>query len=303
MAGAMATLAALMVFLFVLGISRSVRGAGVHKLRRLTELAHGQDDWYQGFKGWRSSHDRWMIRPLDGLAEGIGRVARPGSLEAIEKRLVTAGDPFGIRPAEFLAVRAFSSAVPAVVVAIYLMAVFALLRLAPILAAAAFGYMLPDLWLGRLIARRQAAILQDFPAALDLVVVCTDAGLNLPQALAVVTRELGGPLGEEFSRILKETSAGKSALTALRSMSRRVSLQPVSAFVNSVITAETLGTPVSQVFRLQASAARANQRHRAEEAIGKLPMKLTLVTVFFLLPGLFVVAVLPSVLSFLKTGW
>ncbi|MHB9145160.1 MAG: type II secretion system F family protein [Symbiobacteriia bacterium] len=171
------------------------------------------------------------------------------------------------------------------------------------LAGAVAGVVAPRLWLERAARRRQAAVLRDLPGVIDLLAICSASGLNLTQSLQTVAAEQPGVVGKELRQVIRLVQAGRPATAALRAMADRVRLPEVTALANSLILAESLGTPVVDLFRSQAEMSRQQQRRRVEDAVGKLPMKFTLVSVFLILPSLFVLTVLPNVLAFLESQW
>lgn len=171
------------------------------------------------------------------------------------------------------------------------------------LAGAAAGALGPRLWLDRAVRRRQAAVLQDLPGVIDLLAVCSVSGLNLTQSLQTVAAHQPGILGDELRQAVRLMQAGRAATSALRAMAERLRLPEVTSLANAVVLAEGLGTPVAELFRTQAEVFRLQQRRRAEETMGKLPMKFTLISVFLILPSLFILTVLPNVLAFAGTRW
>ena len=147
-------------------------------------------------------------------------------------------------------------------------------------------------------ARRRGEVARELPETLDLLVICADAGLGLPQAVRTVAMVVPGVVGQELRRAVREMDAGLAAARAMRAMSGRCDLHALSALAAALAQGERLGAPVAETLRRQAVAARAARRQELEKRIDTLPTRLTLVAIFMLLPPLFVVAVLPSVLSF-----
>lgn len=175
----------------------------------------------------------------------------------------------------------------------------------PVLPAAGLtlGILGPRLWLEQVIRGRQMAVLRDLPGVIDLLTVCSAAGLNLTQSLQTVAADQPGVFGQELRQAVRLVQAGRPTTAALRAMADRIRLPEVTALANALILAESLGTPVVDLFRSQADMSRQQQRRRVEDAVGKLPMKFTLVSVFLILPSLFVLTVLPNVLAFLDSQW
>lgn len=174
----------------------------------------------------------------------------------------------------------------------------------PLTAGLAYlGAQAPLAWVQARERARSRAVLSELAGALDLMVACTDGGLALAQAVDLVGARVSGPLGHELGRVARETAAGLPVSQALQALARRVNLGPVSLAVGALVRAEEHGTPVTGTLRQQASLARAEQRQAFEREVAALPLKLTLCTVFFIFPTLFVLVVLPNVLWFSRARW
>jgi tight adherence protein C len=171
------------------------------------------------------------------------------------------------------------------------------------LMAASVGYYAPSLWLKRAIANRQDALQRAIPDALDLMVVCVEAGLGLDQAIARVGEEIkaGHPaLGEEFKLLGLELRAGVPRQEALRNLAHRTDLDDVKSLVALLVQTDRFGTSIGQALRVHADSMRTTRRLRAEELAAKLPVKLLLPLVFFIFPTMFVVTIGPAVIRMIK---
>ncbi len=168
--------------------------------------------------------------------------------------------------------------------------------LAVALLLAAVGYWLPDAWLRWRTSRRQRALLEAFPDALDLMLVCVEAGLGLDAAINRVSRDIAlqsPALAEELGLLALELRTGASRAEALRNLALRVGLEEVATLVSTLIQADRFGTRVSDALRVHAAALRTRRRLLAEETAGKLPVKLLLPLVLCIFPGLLVVLMGP----------
>lgn len=160
------------------------------------------------------------------------------------------------------------------------------------------GYYAPKYWVQRRVQGRTDDITTAFPDALDLMLVCVEAGQSLDQAITRVARELrtGYPaLSEEFEIVAHEMKAGKDKARVLRDMSDRVGIQDVHSFVTTLIQSATFGTSVAEALRVYAAEMRDKRVMRAEEKANKLPTKLTLGTMMFCLPPLLIILIGPSI--------
>lgn len=172
-----------------------------------------------------------------------------------------------------------------------------------VLVPGAVGYYLPKYWIERRIQARQGEIQNGFPDALDMLLVCVEAGQSLDQGIIRVSKELksGYPaLAEEFETVAQEVKAGKDKSTVLRSFSERSGVPDVASFVTVMIQSQTFGTSIAEALRVYASEMRDKRVMRAEEAANKLPTKMTLGTMMFTVPPLLMILVGPSVYDMLQ---
>lgn len=161
-------------------------------------------------------------------------------------------------------------------------------------------YLAPDLWLERAIKARRARIQRSIPDAVDLLVICVDAGLGLDQAMLRVGQELNishPDITEEFQQINREQRAGKQRMEAWRSMADRTRVPDIAAFTGMLVQTEKFGTPVARALNVFADGLRQKQRQRAEERAAKTTVKMIFPLVLFIFPSMFIVLLAPAVLS------
>ena len=167
-----------------------------------------------------------------------------------------------------------------------------------VLVPGCLGYYAPKYWVNRRVQSRTDEITSGFPDALDLMLVCVEAGQSLDQAIIRVAKEMrtGYPaLSEEFEIVAYEMKAGKDKTQVLRDMGERVGIQDVNSFVTTLIQSATFGTSVAEALRVYAAEMRDKRVMRAEEKANKLPTKLTLGTMMFCLPPLLIILIGPSI--------
>jgi len=165
------------------------------------------------------------------------------------------------------------------------------------------GFFAPDLLLGHLITRRQDNIRQALPDALDLLVICMEAGLGVDQAMVRVGDEIkltSPPLSEEFQIINREQRAGKPRLEAWRGFAARVDIEFVRQFIAMLVQTERFGTPIANALGQFADTVRLRRTQAAEELAAKTGVKLLFPLIFFIFPSIFVVALLPAILGIMK---
>ncbi len=168
---------------------------------------------------------------------------------------------------------------------------------------AVLGYLAPDLWLGWKVSRRQERIRKSIPDAVDLLVICVDAGLGLDQALMRVGKELSishPDIHHEFSQINLEQRAGKPRLEAWQSMADRTKLAEFNAFVSMLTQTDKFGTPIVRALSRYADEIRLKRRQRAEEQASKTKIKILFPLVLFIFPCLFIVLLAPAVIGITK---
>jgi tight adherence protein C len=177
------------------------------------------------------------------------------------------------------------------------------LTVALVIGFSVAGSYLPNLWLSLKTSRRKEAILRGFPDALDLLVICVEAGMGLDAAIKRVGEEMrlsNKVLSDEFGLLNLEIRAGKDRKEALRSMADRINLEDVSSFVSLLIQTDRLGTSVSQAVRIQSDSSRTKRSQKLEEMAAKIPVKLLFPTIFCIFPSLFVVILGPAVIRIFK---
>lgn len=165
------------------------------------------------------------------------------------------------------------------------------------------GLYLPSLWVTQRIARMQRTITESFPDALDMLTVCVEAGLGLDAAFTRVGTQIGrahAALASQFALVALELRAGKSREDALRNLARRVGVPEISSFVTLLVQSEALGTSVGHTLRVYSDEMRVKRTLRAEEMAHKLPVKLSVILVLFILPALVTVIMLPGIINIVR---
>ncbi len=177
------------------------------------------------------------------------------------------------------------------------------LRLVAAAVAAALGYYVPTLWLGRAIETRKKEIRNGLADAIDLLIVCIESGSGLDQALNRVAEELALPypaLAHELELISAETRAGKPRLEAFKNCAERTKVDEVRSLVAMLVQTDRFGTSVGQALRTHAETSRTRRRQRAEEQAAKLGVKLLFPLVFCLFPAFYVVVLGPSMVRIFR---
>lgn len=142
------------------------------------------------------------------------------------------------------------------------------------------------------------------PDALDLMVVCSEAGVGLDATINRVGEEMrlnNKTLSDEFNLMSLELQAGKPRRDALKDLATRTGLEDVTNLTSMLIQTERFGTSISQALRVHSDSMRVKRSQRAEEIAAKLPVKLLFPLIFFIFPSLFVVILGPAVIRIFRT--
>ena len=169
-----------------------------------------------------------------------------------------------------------------------------------LLLLAAIGYYVPNVVLDSITRARQRNIFEAFPDALDLIIVCVEAGLGLDMAINKTAEEMrlrSPELAEELEMMALELRVGSSRERALRNLALRTGLDEVSTFATMLIQADRFGTSLAESLRVHADMLRTRRRLRAEEAAAKIPLKLLFPLIFFIFPSLLLVLLGPAMIQ------
>lgn len=173
-------------------------------------------------------------------------------------------------------------------------------RFAIVVASLIGGYKLPDIIVKNKIDKRSAAIRKGLPDALDLLVICAEAGLTVDAAFHRVARELGRAypeLGDEFGLTAIELGFLTDRRSAFENLAQRVNLDSIRGVVTTMIQTEKYGTPLASALRVLSAEFRNERMMRAEEKAARLPAIMTVPLICFILPVLFIVILGPAACS------
>jgi len=247
---------------------------------------------------------RVMVPLVNASARFVSRFTPQQSLEAARHKLDLAGNPNNWTATQFMGIRGLAAVLLTGLTFILTMVTGTELaqRLLFIVGMGFLGFLLPGMWLGSKIRKRQENIVKGLPDALDLLTVCVEAGLGINSAFLRIAEEfrLSSPtLSEEFDVVNREMVAGKPRMEALRALADRTGVEDVKSRVAMLIHTERLGTSLAQSLRVHSDSLRVRRRQRAEEAAAKTTIKLVFPLVFLLFPALFIVILGPGVLQIL----
>jgi len=241
-----------------------------------------------------------------GAFLGGAKMLQDSQIKAIEQKLAQAG----IRNKEWAVAVVFARLVAPIVLGgfaalvIYGIDYFpewgSLKKFAGFAVMLIAGYKGPDLFIQNLVTKRTEAIRKGLPDALDLLVICAEAGLTVDAAFERVSRELGRAypeLGDEFSMTSIELSFLHERRQAFENLAYRVNLEAVKGVVTTMVQTERYGTPLASALRVLSAEFRNERMMRAEEKAARLPAIMTVPLILFILPTLFVVILGPAACS------
>jgi tight adherence protein C len=190
-----------------------------------------------------------------------------------------------------------------VIVVLFLATGIAEHRFLFIVGGVGLAYIAPRFALKRMIAKRQLRIRLGLPDALDLAVICVEAGLGLDQALQRVgidIKHAHPDLAAELNLVGLEMRAGKPRPEALRNLASRTGVDDVRSLVAVLIQTDRFGTSVAQALRIHSDCMRTERRQRAEEQAAKTTIKMVPVLVFFVFPSMFIVSLGPALIQLIR---
>jgi tight adherence protein C len=246
-----------------------------------------------------------VLRPfIRQLADALGRFQQARSknpkdaqvkgLEAIQRKLALAGNPYRWTPADYLGMKAFAALVLGGLL-FFLMTIGGEAGYAFVFGGigVVFGWFGPELLLRSKTQSRQKGIQRALPDALDLLVISVEAGLGFDAAIQRLVEKKDDALAIEFARVLAEMRVGRARRDALKDMVLRTQVPDLNNFVGAILQAEQLGVSVTKVLTVQAEQMRVLRRQRAEEKAAQLQLKLIFPLAIFIFPALCVVIMGP----------
>ena len=172
-----------------------------------------------------------------------------------------------------------------------------------IVVSSVIGYMLPEIYLKQKIAKRKELITRRLPETVDLLGLCIEAGLDFVSAVKwVVDKTPGTAMTEELTFVIEEIRWGKPRIQALKDMSHRLNITEMSSFVQTIIQADRMGTPVAEAFAIISEDTRAQRFHRGQRIALQAPIKILLPLIFFIMPVIGIVIGGPILLQFMQGG-
>jgi tight adherence protein C len=243
-----------------------------------------------------------VLRPMiERIGTMLSRSTPQKARQDRMNQLELAGRPGNLTPEDFVAVRLVAAAIfGALGFLLGLLFGNPVYLVISLVVGVILGYYAPVLWLRQKVDARKADIQKGLPDALDLLVICVDAGLGFDAALARVTDKYKNALSDLLSKALREVSLGRPRLEALDEMGRNSGVEDLHNFIQAVIQSEQFGTGIGKILRIQADEMRRKRRQRAQERGAQATLKMMLPMVGCIFPTLWIILLGPAVLIIMR---
>ena len=273
--------------------------------RRARELAASREQLRAGLAGVRKRASSRQVS-IGLMKQVVGRITVRRSQQA--DRLARTLAQAGFRNKDAVVAYQFAKIVAPIafgltaVLLFYGFGLYALsgpMKVLTCFGALGFGYLLPDIYLKNTTDKRRHSMRKALPDALDLMVICAEAGLSLDATLKRVAEEFGeacAPLADELALTALELGFLPDRRQALRNLDHRTNIPGIRGMVNNLLQADKYGTPIAQALRVLSAEFREERMLKAEEKAARLPAMLTVPMILFILPPLFVVLLGPAIL-------
>jgi tight adherence protein C len=224
----------------------------------------------------------------------------------LRQKLSRAGDPGGLTPSGFQAVRYSLAALMAIVglgLGVLLALPLPLILVAPAsgFALAVAGYFLPLLWLEQRISARRHQIQRSLAEATDLLTLVVESGMSLDEGMLSITERFHNALGDEIGKVLREIRLGRPRMGALEHMAESTGVPDLHHLVESIVQSDQMGVPIARLLRVQAMEMRRRQRQTAQERAAQASSRMVFPMVGCIFPVLWIVLLGPAIIQILKS--
>jgi len=242
---------------------------------------------------------RILLQLRDKIKVYFGGKISSRKEDDLEKKLLQAGNPFGMNVIDFHVFTIALRILLPFVFCLYgkLLSVNILGMIILTVIGGILSIFIPDFYINQKIKERYKKALKELPDFLDLLTVCLEAGLGFDSALNKVISKKNGVLSSEFHICLEEIRLGKTRKEALSGVKERIDSDEIKSLINNILQAEKLGVSVVQVFRVKSQEEREKRKQRAEEEAMKAPVKILFPLVLFIFPSIFIVILGPAIIQ------
>lgn len=245
-----------------------------------------------------------LLKQLETVMRPVSRMPAATAIQ-LRHRLNQAGDPGGLTPAGFQALR-YSLAALLAVVGLALGLILPLgipgIVAVPVTGAlfAVLGYVLPTVWLEQRIRQRRAQIQRSLAEATDLLTLVVESGMSLDEGLLSITERFHNALGDEIGKVLREIRLGRPRMAALEAMADNAGVPDLHHLVESIVQSDQMGVPIARLLRVQATEMRRRQRQSAQERAAQASSRMVFPMVGCIFPVLWIVLLGPAIVQVLK---
>ena len=299
----LALVVAVGVLMIFIGLARtpSSSASSINVQQRLAAYGGDKPLTVEEIELQKPFSERVMRPAIEKLGTLLSRSTPQKARQDLLNKLELAGRPGNLTPEDFAAVRLVAAAVVgALGLLIGLLLANPVYLVIALVAGVIGGYYLPVIWLKQKVDGRKTEVQKGLPDALDLLVICVDAGLGFDAALARVTDKYKNALSELLSKALREVSLGRPRLEALDEMGRNSGVEDLHNFIQAVIQSEQFGTGIGKILRIQADEMRRKRRQRAQERGAQATLKMMLPMVGCIFPTIWIVLIGPAILIVMK---
>ena len=246
-----------------------------------------------------------FVKQLESMLRPVSRLPTRTALQ-LRQKLSQGGNPGGLTPAGFQAVRYSLAALMAIVglgVGLLLPLGLPDIVSAPLAGAAfaAIGFVAPGLWLEQRISQRRHQIQRSLAEATDLLTLVVESGMSLDEGLLSITERFHNALGDEIGKVLREIRLGRPRMAALEHMADTVGVPDLHHLVESIVQSDQMGVPIARLLRVQATEMRRRQRQGAQERAAQASSRMVFPMVGCIFPVLWVVLLGPAIIQVLKS--
>ena len=247
-----------------------------------------------------------LVKQLEALAKPLTSRMPAHETAPLRQQLSRAGDPGGLTPAGFQAVRYGLAALLAIVglgLGVLLSTPLPVVIVAPVagVIAAVIGYLLPSLWLEQRISSRRHQIQRSLAEATDLLTLVVESGMSLDEGLLSVTERFHNALGDEIGKVLREIRLGRPRMSALEHMAETTGVPDLHHLVESIVQSDQMGVPIARLLRVQAMEMRRRQRQTAQERAAQASSRMVFPMVGCIFPVLWIVLLGPAIIQIMKS--
>jgi len=236
-------------------------------------------------------------------ARELSKFAPASIIEKYNNLVLTAGKPLGFEAADWAAAQ-IATAVILPVLTLFLtigkenLTFSKLLSL--VLIEVLLGFFAPRLYLNAKAKYRCARVQEELANAIDLLTICVEAGGSFDASIMKIVEKMKGPISEEFSVVLSEIRLGKTRAEALKELAKRIPIDDIKSFVNTIIQSDKMGLRLGNILRIQSVEIRESKRHKMKQKIAKSSIKMLIPMVVFIVPTIMIISLGPAVINLIN---